>query len=156
WHQLHHRIEIDDVRSVHLAEDFRIQTRGELAEAGVQQVALALAVDLRVIAARRDVLNLADVDRQDALSSPREEAAQRRIKCRGGALRGRNRALQPAADAVEHGLKPLAAERLEKVVERPDFKRRERVLIIRGGEDDLRLVTDPLNLLEPRRFGKLM
>src|SRR5215470_17500283 len=72
-HQLHHRIEIDDVRSVHLAEDFGIQTRGELAEAGMQQVALALGVNLRVIAARRDVLNLADVDRQDAFSSPGEE-----------------------------------------------------------------------------------
>src|SRR5437870_2666604 len=78
--------------------------------------------------------------------------AERLVESGLCALGRRNFALKALSHALEHRLKSLPAERFEQVVQRPDLKRRDRVLIVSGREDDFRFVTDALDDFEARRF----
>ena len=112
-----------------------------------EQVGLGLHVQPHVVAGRVDPVDLVHPHEVDAAARLHDESLGR---CGGSGLMSlhhREQALaeiagalplEPLARAFERALEPQPVERLQQVVERVHLERLQRVLVVRGREDDHR------------------
>src|SRR6185503_19840457 len=150
-----HMVEIDGVRPMHAQKAGWVKTRGEFAQAKMDQKLLLVRMNLSVDVARLEPDDVADQHRKQAVTIANENTCEWCLTGRESmtsALDSRHvcsiRNAQPAADTLERMCEPFAAERFEQIVERVEFKGRQRVSVVSSGKDHFGLMVDCLQDLQ--------
>src|SRR6185312_10778635 len=98
-----------------------------------QQVALGLGTDANVVFLGADPADVGDVKEEDAAAGLEDDAfGVGAVRCIGGAIRrvGLGRGLDLLAGALDGGVQTLGGERLQKIVDRVDFKGANGVTVV--------------------------
>src|SRR2546423_4623738 len=109
--------------------------------------------DRDVVVRALDALDILKRQWQDPVSIADENLRQlrpRRLQCLFRAIEHWFRFEErEVSNAREHALQAISSERLEQIVQGAKFERGDRILIVRGREDDPGTVFEPLEHLQP-------
>jgi hypothetical protein len=162
WLELADAVEVHDVGLVDAHEAAAGQALREALERPADAVLRRARMQPHVVAVPFDPVDRVDREEADALSAPHGDPlepvrARAEQAVQAGRQVRRGRARRPGAHPAERLAEALPGERLEEVVDRPGLEGGERVLVIRGHEDDRRHHThsDGVEHLEPVHFGHL-
>src|ERR1043165_9037567 len=150
-----HAAEIHDVGAMYAKKARRFEARRQVLQARVQEMAAAVDVQRDIVVARFQPLDAIERQREHTAALLDEDVRERPRRGEDAGPRGDggHAVLDRLARPRQHGAHPLAAERLEEVVERVDLEGGDGVAVVRGGEDDEGAVDDLLGDRDAGRAG---